>query len=251
MHNFLFKILLNLSSLLFSSLNFVNTAWHNKQIKKCLTRSHLLSIMHSKPSLRMVSRDHLRRGIRNRIITKQNFSKTPSILHDFNCGTSWAKCLISVFNQAHSILPNSLFNCFEHLQAIFVIFVIFRHSCALWKELYTFTEKQFPLYFEDTALLFHLMLLCFHTVRRKSNSSFTVSMPLISGCYVVISFTVTVSLDRDFSKLQSHSSHGETTSCLCWCNKLLPNSTQNPWQTLPLILVYFTRTYPTCHTLHK
>lgn len=170
MHNLLWKMLLNPSSLLFSSFNFVITAWHNKQIKKCLTRSHLLSIMHSMPPPRMVNRDHLRRSVRNRIITKQNFSKTPSSLHDFNCRTSWAKCLISVFNQAHSIFPNSLFNCFEHLQAIFVIF---RHSCAVWEELCAFTEKQFPLYFENPVLLFHLMLPCFPTVRRNSNSSFT------------------------------------------------------------------------------
>lgn len=73
------------------------------QIKKCLTRSHLLSIMHSKPSPRMVNSDHLRRNIKNRIIAKENFSKTPSSLHDFNCRTSSAKGLIFVFNQGHSI----------------------------------------------------------------------------------------------------------------------------------------------------
>lgn len=154
--------------------------------------------MHSKPSLRMVNRDHLRRSIRNRIVTKQNFSKTLSSLHDFNCRTSGAKCLISVFNQPHSIFPNSLFNCFEHLQAIFVIFVIFRHSCGVWKEFYTFTEIQFPLYFENTVLLFHLILPCVHIVRRNSNSSFPSSTPLMSGFYVVISCTVAHFLGRFF-----------------------------------------------------
>lgn len=250
MHNLLLKILLNPSSLLFSSLNIFITAWHNKQIKKCLTRSHLLSIMHSKPSPRMVNRDHLRRNIRNRIITKHNFSKTPSSLHDFNCRTSWAKCLISVFNQAHSIFPNSLFNCFERLQAIFVIFVIFRHSCAVWKELYTFTEKPFPLYFQNTVYFIWCSLvyiLCEERVIPHSLFSrhswvnfmlYSLSLSLIPWAEIIF-------------KLRSYSSHGETISCLSWCHKYLLSSTQNPWQTLPLILVYFTRTYPTCHTLHK
>lgn len=204
--------------------------------------------MHSKLSLRKVNRDHLRRSIRNR--NKTSPKPLPSF-HDFNCRTSWAKCLISVFNQAHSIFPNSFFNCFEHLQAISVILVIFRHSCAVWKELYTFTEKQFPFYFENTVLLFRVMLPCFSTVRRNSNFSFTFSMPLTSEYYVVISSLSLSPWAEIIFKLRSYSSHGQKISGLVWCSKYLLSSTQNPWQTLPLISVYFTRTYPTCHTLHK
>lgn len=177
--------------------------------------SHLLSIMHSKLSLRMVNREHRRRSIRNRIIAKQNFSKTPSGVHDFNCRTSWAKCLISLFDHACSIFPNSFFNCFEYLQAIFVIFVIFRHSCAVWKEFYTFTETQFPLYFENTVLLFHVVLPCFHTMRRNSNSSFTFSIPLMSEYYVVISSLPLIPWEEIIFELRSYNFHEEIISCLC------------------------------------